>query len=227
MKNFKRILVTLVAAVLLMAVSVGGTLAWLQSQTGTVKNTFEIGNVTITLDEGLVYQPSQKGAPVDPDDPDSALIADADLGQHVDNGTTRTQQNANKLMPSKTYDKDPKIYIDANSEDCWLFVKVVNGISAIEADTNTIASQMTTNGWTLVSGTTDVYSYKEIVSANDVIPVFATFTLAADANIADYVTADNEDAVITIQAYAIQAEEIGSIADAWTAAGATWPTLGN
>ena len=224
MKNMKRILVTLVAAVLLMAVTVAGTLAWLQDQTETVTNTFEIGNVSISLKEGTVYQPDEKGVTTKPN---GELVDDADLGQHIsENGATRNEEgvgNAYKLMPGKTYDKDPKIYVSDTSEDCWLFVKVVNGIADIEA--NTIVGQMNNNSWTLVAGTTDVYSYATVVSAGAEIPVFETFTLTDNADIENYVTADNAEAIISIQAYAIQAEEIETIEEAWTAAGAQWPDL--
>lgn len=51
MKNTKRILLAAVAALLLVAVSVGGTLAWLTASTQTITNTFSPSDITITLAE--------------------------------------------------------------------------------------------------------------------------------------------------------------------------------
>ena len=74
-----------------------------------------------------------------------------------------------KLIPGKTYTKDPVITVVDGSESCWLFVKVVNGIAgaeiapddtAAEGETETIAEQMAANGWKLRTGSSNVY-YKE------------------------------------------------------------------
>lgn len=51
MKNTKRILLAAVAALLLVAVSVGGTLAWLVDKSDTVTNTFTPSDISITLTE--------------------------------------------------------------------------------------------------------------------------------------------------------------------------------
>ena len=143
------------ALVLVMAfgVTMGGTFAYLTSQ-DTVVNTFTVGNVVITLDE----------APVNV----NGVVVDGD----------RVKENSYKLMPGHNYVKDPTVHVDENSEDAWLFVKVDNGIANIEADT-TIAAQMETNGWTPVANTTNVYAYKNTVSAGEDILVFADFTISS------------------------------------------------
>lgn len=51
MKNTKKILVLALAAVLLVAVSVGGTVAFLQDRTQEIVNTFTTSNIDITLKE--------------------------------------------------------------------------------------------------------------------------------------------------------------------------------
>lgn len=51
MKNMKKILVLALAALLLVAVGVGGTLAWLTATTDPVTNTFTESDVDITLTE--------------------------------------------------------------------------------------------------------------------------------------------------------------------------------
>ena len=52
-KNLKKLLLAVCCAALLVCVSIGATVAYLTS-TGTVENTFTVGNVNITLDETKV-----------------------------------------------------------------------------------------------------------------------------------------------------------------------------
>ena len=190
--KLRRILLTVCSAALLVCVTVGATVAYLTSTTGPVTNTFTVGKVAITLDE----------ADVD---------VDGVVEKNVD-GTDKDRVNANeyKLIPGHTYTKDPTVHVSAGSEDCWLFVKVVNGISGIEADTK-IATQMANNGWTLVEEDSNVYAYKTKVPANTDVPVFSSFTIANDADVSSY-----SNATITITAYAVQADGFASSADAWT-----------
>ncbi len=189
MKTKKKALLTVLCAAALVFGSVFGTYAYL-TDTKSVENTFTVGNVTITLDE-----------------------------QDVDNSTTgkdRDTANEYHLLPGKSYVKDPTIHVDAKSEGCWLFVKVENGIAGIEDSNNTIASQMSTNGWTLVSGQTNIYAYRSIANANDNIVVFNGFKVKGDANEAALTAV--KDATIKVTAYAIQAEGFTTAADAWTGA---------
>lgn len=207
MKKTKAILMAL-CAVLLVAASVMGTLAYLTS-TDTVTNTFTVGKVAITLDEAKVNA-------------DGTPAANAD----------RVQENEYKLMPGHTYTKDPIVHVTAGSEDCWLFVKVENGIAAIEADT-TIAAQLTANGWTPVTGTTNVYGRAATNKAGDNVPVFATFTISGTvsneqlAGTPEATTPEGEtipavpgygDAKVIVTAYAVQADGFTSADAAWTAA---------
>ena len=198
MKNSKlrRALLLLASAVLLVSLSVGATLAYLTSE-DSVRNTFVVGHVTITLDEADVKT-------------DGTLDTDA-----------RVDANEYKLYPGHTYIKDPIVHIADDSENCWIFVEVVNGISAIEDQENTILNQMTTLGWSKVDGEENVYAYKEIVGAGMNIPVFTQFKIADTVDndtLADYATKENEDAVINVTAYAVQADGFGSAQAAWDAA---------
>ena len=230
MKNSKlrRALLLLACAVLLVSLSVGATLAYLTAQTDTIRNTFAVGNVSFDktlgdgIDEGKVYEHT--------DD----TVTDDKRGTHVeDYETNRVTSNTYKLVPSKTYDKDPIVRMSDTSEDAWLFVQVVNGIAAIEhADVDddpdtevdetveTIATQMKRLGWTQIAEGSNIWYYKEEVSAGDDIPVFESFTLADDANVADYASA-----TITIQAYAVQSQGLSTALAAWEAAPYTaWTT---
>ena len=192
----KRTMIFVTAMVLLFAMVTGSTLAYMTSKTATVQNTFTYGNVLITLDE----------APVNSD------------GQATTGA--RVTANTYRLFPGKTYDKDPTVHVDADSEDCYIFVKVVNPISSIEATGDTtIAAQMHDLGWTLVSGKTNVYAYNgtsqgtadATVSKGENIKVFETVTIADDAKFA------GTYGQVTIEAFAVQAEGFASAAAAWTA----------
>ena len=192
-KKILKVLALVACAVLLVVGSIAGTLAYMTSKT-TVTNTFTVGNVTITMDEAVVDE----------------------NGKATSSRTTVGNDNY-KLIPNHEYDKDPTIYVDANSEDCWLFVKVVNNIAPIEAAGNTtIAAQMTANGWTLVDATNGIYAYKEISNAGDEVAVFETFKVSAEVT-NDVLSRYNNSTVI-ITAYAIQADGFTTADAAWTAA---------
>ena len=191
MKTKIKALVLACCAVLLVVTTVFVTVAYLTSQ-DEVKNTFTVGNVAITLDEAQV-------------DTDGTRVSPA----------ARVDENTYKLMPGHTYTKDPIVHIDDKSEDCWVFVKVVNEIEAIEADT-TVAAQMATNGWTAVDGAENVYAYKEVANAGDNLTVFESFNVKGDVTNNELAAYAEKTVVVT--AYAIQADGFNDAATAWTAA---------
>ncbi len=187
--KLKKILTLMCCAVLLVCISVGATLAYLTAE-DTVTNTFTVGDVAITLDE-----------------------TDVNL-DGVKDGDTRVDANKYKLMPGHTYTKDPIVHVDAESEDCYLFVKVENAISEIEDSASTIVAQMATNGWTLVTGQTNVYAHANIAKGGDDVNVFETFKIAGSVkDLSSY-----EDKTIVITAYAVQADGFTSSDAAWNAA---------
>lgn len=95
MKTKSKALLLTLCAVLLVAASVLGTMAYLTS-TDTVTNTFTVGKVEIKLDETDVTNPT---AP-------------------------RVQANSYKLMPGTTYTKDPTVTVLKGSEDSYVRMKV-------------------------------------------------------------------------------------------------------
>ena len=186
----KKTLTIILAFVLVIAMSVAGTVAYLTSQ-DSVTNTFTVGKVAITLDEAKV---DANGAALTPEE--------------------RVKANSYKLIPGHAYTKDPIIHVDANSEKCWLFVKVENGISEIEDSANTIAAQLAANGWSAVTGADDVYAYEQSVAGGTDVPVFGSFKIAGNAAVADYANAK-----VVVTAYAVQADGFEDAAAAWTASG--------
>ena len=204
MKSKKKVFMTVLCAAALVVASVLGTMAYLTSKTDTVTNTFTIGNVAITLDEAKV---DTAGTPMKGD-------ATVDSVEKAD----RVQANNYKLIPGHSYTKDPTVHVATGSEESWLFVKVDNQISGLEATGNTtIAAQMAAKGWTLVDGTTNVYAYNAKVAAGQDIGVFDSFTIAGNADISNYT-----GKTIKIEAYAVQADGFDTAAKAWAAAPATW-----
>ena len=100
MKTKSKALLLTLCAVLLVAASVLGTMAYLTS-TDTVTNTFTIGKVNIKLDEAKV---TTDGKPVEP--------------------AQRVQQNEYKLMPGLTYTKDPTVTVLNGSDAAYVRMKV-------------------------------------------------------------------------------------------------------
>lgn len=198
MKKTSKALLLSLCAVLLVTASVLGTMAYLTSQDQVV-NTFTVGNVAITLDE-----------------------------KDVDNSTPgendRDKANAYKLMPGHNYEKDPIVHVDANSEDCYLFVKVVNEIANIEAE-KTVAQQMTEKGWVAVDAANGIYVYTTdkinpaVVTKGSNITVFENFTIAG--NVDNTTLATYADKTITVNAYAIQADGFAgkTASEIWAVAG--------
>ncbi len=100
MKTKSKALLLTLCAVLLIAASVLGTMAYLTSS-AEVKNTFTIGKVEIKLDEAKV---TADGIPVE--------------------GAARVTANSYKLMPGTTYTKDPTVTVKAGSEESYVRMKV-------------------------------------------------------------------------------------------------------
>lgn len=218
----RKILVSLAALALVAAISVGGTLAYLTQQK-TVTNTFTVGNIKITLDEAQLDKDGMNLL-----NKDNKVVTDVALA-------ARTNENTYKLMPGHTYVKDPTIHVEAKSEDSYIFVKVVNGISGLEATGNTtIAEQLKNNGWTPLmddnnTAVADVYVYakngaKGYTTSDSVVDlkVFDSFKLAdtAETNkIKEGTTSyEYQGATITVTAYAVQMDGFKTAYEAWHAA---------
>lgn len=107
MKKRKALLLVL-CAILLVAASVMGTMAYLTS-TDRVENTFTVGNVQLKLDEAKVDE----------------------TGKAVESAE-RVKENSYKLLPGHTYTKDPTVTILAPSEPAYVRMKVtLNNASAL------------------------------------------------------------------------------------------------
>ena len=61
----KKLTMVLVAIILVLCCTIGGTLAWLKDTTAPVTNTFTVGNVEITLTESPLKDDGSYGAPAE------------------------------------------------------------------------------------------------------------------------------------------------------------------
>ena len=174
-----KLLTTLAAVALIGAIGVGSTFAYLSSKTGTVTNTFTVGNVVITLDE-----------------------------KDTDNSTQnaeRDQANAyTDMIPGSSYEKDPTVHVAANSEECYVFVKV----TGLDANKDALVINAFNTKLVKVDGSNNkdgIYRYKTVVtkseSVQDIV-VFNGFTLKSD------VVGGTPITNITVEACAVQADNL-------------------
>ena len=189
MKNAKKILALLLCAVLLVAGSVAGTIAYLTDSTKTLENTFTVGNVDISLKE--------------------TLVDEYGVAYTGDKAGTTDKGNNYKLIPGHEYTKDPTVTVEEGSEDCFIFVKIENGLG-------TDATLTMSTGWANVSGDVWVYGTTAepvAVSAGTAVVPFTKFTFGAQAN-----PAAHANSTIKVTAYAIQADGLDAktAAELWT-----------
>lgn len=205
----KKTLSILALVVLVAAVSVLGTLAYLTS-TDSVTNTFTVGDVKITLDEAKV-------------DANGAAVVPAE----------RVKANSYKLMPGHSYTKDPTVTVKAGSESSYIRLLVTvsfgNALddNAIAMGLDSIFTGYNASVWARVSKTvssdnktiTYEYWYKEAVSAAtaDVkLPaLFTGFTIPGTWDGNSLAAVGNFE--IKVVAQAIQADGFGDDVAAWAA----------
>ena len=202
----KKKLTLVVSLLLVMALSIGGTLAYLTDKTEAIENTFTLGNVNITLTETF-------NTDTDGQDGNDAWAA--------------------KFVPGKEMAKDPKVTVVEGSEACYIYVKVEENIEFDDGKTGEFDDYFTysvKNGWTRLEGETDVVYYKtvdaETAAAGEVFYVLEGSTTNANGcvTVPGAVTKTmiddlNGDPTLTFTAYAVQSEGMESAADAWVKAG--------
>ncbi len=171
----KKIMICAVSIIAVICCAIGGTLAYLQATTESIRNTFTIGNINIELAE------------------------------------TTTDY---KMVPGNQIAKDPKVTVKANSEACWLFVKIEKS-----ANLDDFISFNVANGWTALEGEDGVY-YREVaaVTADTSFDVLAdnkvTVKTTVTKQMLDGLT-QNTYPTLTFTAYAVQKDNISTAAAAW------------
>ena len=206
----KKTLTVILALVLVVVMSVAGTVAYLTSS-DTVTNTFTVGNVQIKLDEAKANA-------------DGTLVAGAD----------RVKANSYKLIPGHTYNKDPMVTVLKDSESSYIkmtvtFTKAAE-LDAIftpnGADMTSIFNGYDSANWIYKGNTEDTenntrtyeFWYKEAVAAPDAdVALDALFdSITVPGSIKNDQLKTIEGMTITVNAYAIQADGFNDAADAWS-----------
>lgn len=210
MKKFKALLVV-ACALLLVAASVFGTMAYLTSNDEVV-NTFSVGSVAIKLDEAKANT-------------DGSLVEGAD----------RVKANSYKLLPGHTYNKDPMVTMLSGSEPSYVKMTVTfskaNELDAIfapnGANLTSIFNGYDPANWIAKGNTKDAtantrtyeFWYKEAVGAPTAdVALDALFdSITVPGAITKEQLATIEGMAITVNAYAIQADGFADADAAWKA----------
>ena len=162
----KKKIAVAVSLLLVLALSVGGTIAWLTDTSDKVVNTFTIGKVDIDLTES---------------------------GATTGSTTGTLAKEYSGILPGASYAKDPTVSVGKDSEACWLFVKIEESADNAWTDNTgsgkyvnyTVNSLVTDNAvegsWKLLDGTNNVY-YMPVAKAAANATQNKTFqVLAGDA----------------------------------------------
>ena len=202
--NSTKIVTMLLALALLVCCGIGGTVAWLMDSTEAVTNTFTIGDINLTLVES----------------PYNA--ANNSYGNPVQSTRENPLTNSYPLIPGNSYKKDPKVTVLANSEDCYLFVRM----EKIGNPDNYLDFTFNDDGWYTYNGEEGVY-YREVSkSASDqswdlLKKIDGDFTIKVSDKIVkagtasgDYIDMPANNPEIKFTAYAVQKANL-SLEKAW------------
>ncbi len=186
----KKLTVLLTSLALVLCTVIGGTFAWLITETDPVVNTFTYGDINITLQE-------------------------TDTNKDGDNDPNT---NIYPMVPGNAITKDPRITFKANSENAWLFVKLEKTANFDDFMTYEIADGWTAlpgvDGVYYIEVSKAAQDAEFAVIKNDTVTVKGDVTKemlnALDAN-----GASNYPKLI-VTAYAVQRDSnITTAADAW------------
>ena len=119
-----------------------------------------------------------------------------------------------KMVPGNTITKDPKVTVKANSEACWLFVKVEKSSNFDNFMTYEMA-----DGWTALPDVAGVY-YREVAAtttATELSVLKDNSVLVKDSVTKADLNALTRDTfpTLTFTAYAVQKDNVADAATAW------------
>ena len=129
-----------------------------------------------------------------------------------------------KMVPGNTIAKDPKVTVKANSEACWLFVKVDVANNTVNSkDIYSFDVRTGDGNWTKLEDGV----YYRVVDAATAEAGASYYVLSGDTTHANGLVRINQeltkadinaittDPTLTFTAYAVQKDNVGSAADAW------------
>lgn len=198
----KKATIAVVALALVLCFAIGGTLAWLVDKTDKVVNTFTYGDINIDLWENDY-------------NPENGIL---DTSKKV------TSESDYKMVPGNSMPKNPTVTVEADSEACWLFVKVDES-----SNFDTFMTYAIAEGWTQLTvdaegnAITDLIYYRKV----DATTADTDFTVLENNQVSvkedvtkEMLNADDFVApTLTFTAYAVQRDSnITTAAQAWTIA---------
>lgn len=195
----KKTIVVILAAMLVFGVAMGATIAYLTSETETVKNTFTVGDIEITLTESQINETG------------TGLVS-------PDTQVTTQGNNKYKVIPGSNIDfKNPRVTFTVDSEPCWLFVKIETN----DDWTDSGLGYEVAEGWTALPNVSGVY-YKELTAAADTAENTQYFilkdnTITVPAALTNTQLEKAKTAELKFTAYAIQHENLSDATAAWNA----------
>lgn len=188
----KKLIALVVVLALVVGGAIGGTIAWLTTNTETITNTFTIGDINIELKE--------------------------------------TTSTAFDIVPGDTKAKDPKVTVKANSENAYVFVKVV--VANNEVNSKTVVQWAAAADWKYIVGGAEqtpgdlnkngtYYFYRMYaktntdVTENVILNNEITINSAIEKGDVSALTAAKPK--LSFTAAAVQSDNIGGLLEAWNA----------
>lgn len=127
---------------------------------------------------------------------------------------TETTGTEYKMAPGVTIVKNPTVTLKANSEDCWVFVKIQKS-----ADFDSFCSYSVADGWTALTGYDGVYYQKcEKAAADRSFKVLKNDRVTVKSTLTEeQLNAITVGPTLKFTAYAIQSDGFNTAANAWNA----------
>ncbi len=188
--NRKRwILAAAILAFSMSGIGTGWTLAWLTSETKSLKNVFTVGSVKVQLTETFN---TDKNGDEEPDSWEGILV------------------------PGTTLDKNPQVAIPENCEDSWIFVHIQETDWPAESSLEPKISYKVDEGWQCLPNNESVY-FREIGREDDVRSFYVL--KENQVVVSETLTKQEMSSIgqpkLTVTAYAIQRAGFDSPEDAW------------
>lgn len=181
--------VTAVLCILLAGLSAGASLAWLKSDTKSVRNRFTTGIVQIQLTETWNTDKDADGKP--------------DTWEGI-------------LVPGTTLIKDPVVTVPEDCLDSWIFVHLKETGWPIETSGESGIHYGLAEGWKPLPGNAEIY-YREVdVCASErSFPVLTQNSLSVSETLTEQEMAAREDTKLTVSAFAVQRAGFDTPVEAW------------
>ena len=193
MKKSTKVLATVLSLVLLVSLSVGGTMAYLHARSETVTNTFTFGNLGLALDESTGE--------------DYELIPGVNI---------KKDPKVTLSTPNGYEDVDAYVYVRVEESANWPNAM----IPGTQPQTRKVDYALA-EGWDALEGVPHVYC--RLVKANDPVKTFSVLkndTITVSGTLAkEELPSSDSSATLTITAYAAQADGMEDAKDAWVKAG--------